>query len=231
MRSAARLSRDILNGILDLCFPPVSACALCGNRLPRPVPLRDSVCSACLDSLQGIRIDLDPASAEWRGFWRIRAAGPYKGNLKQAIWRFKYGGEQHLCQPIGGLMAKAAVDILPFDAVVPVPLHPFRERQRGFNQSLLLARVVANLTKSVVPAGKLIRVRETLPQNSLKPEERRLNVRGAFRVMPPGALAGSRIVLVDDVFTTGSTVTECSRTILSDGAKSVDVVVCAIVEG
>ncbi|MGE5484585.1 MAG: ComF family protein [Ignavibacteriales bacterium] len=189
-----------------------------------------------MKSLPGIKMDFRPtgaghSSSGGQPISRVRAAGLYRGDLKHAIWRFKYGGEQHLCEPLGALIVRVAEDIVPGAAVVPVPLHPAREKRRGFNQALLLAKVVARLSGSVVEAGKLTRVRETLPQSSLKPGERRHNVEGAFRVAPAGALRGLRILLVDDVFTTGSTVRECARTMLACGARSVDVVVCAMVEG
>jgi len=230
---------EFLRGILDLCFPPATSCALCGARLPSPVRPCDAICETCWSSLPGIKRNFPPiarhaptgdASTAPQPIPRMRAAGFYRGNLKRAIWGLKYGGQQHLCEPLGALMARAAADIMPADAIVPVPLHRLREQSRGFNQALLMARVVARLSGSVVAAGKLTRARETLPQSSLKPEERRRNVEGAFQIRPPGALAGRRVILVDDVFTTGSTVRECAKTMLACGAVSVDILVCAMVE-
>ncbi|MCR4397641.1 MAG: ComF family protein [Firmicutes bacterium] len=161
----------------------------------------------------------------------MRAAGPYSGALKRAIWKLKYEKRRDLATPLGLLMAGSVEGLGTVDALVPVPLHPRKEAERGFNQSLLLARAVAEEARLGVLAGKLTRVRETLPQNKLNPGRRRQNVEGAFAVAERRVFAGRRILLVDDVLTTGSTAMECSKAIMADGAENVDVLVCAIAGG
>ena len=113
------------------------------------------------------------------------------------------------------------------DLIVPVPLHPKRLRWRGFNQSLLLARQVSRLYEVPVDAFVLCRDRETAPQTQLTEDERRKNVRGAFAVRPVKSLKGKSLLLVDDVYTSGATVNECSRVLIRGGAKEVYVLTLA----
>lgn len=113
------------------------------------------------------------------------------------------------------------------DLIVPVPLHPKRLRWRGFNQSLLLARQVSRLYGVSVDPFVLYRARETAPQTLLAEDERRKNVRGAFAVFPEKSLKKQKVLLVDDVYTSGATVNECSRALVQGGAAEVTVLTLA----
>jgi ComF family protein len=113
------------------------------------------------------------------------------------------------------------------ELIIPVPLHPKRLRWRGFNQSVLLARQVSRAYALPIDAFILIRDKETLPQTQLSEEERRKNVRGAFSVRAGGALKAKTILLVDDVYTSGATVNECSRVLTRAGARKVHVLTLA----
>jgi len=135
-----------------------------------------------------------------------------------------------LAKSLGSLLTSFAdpdFSFRPYDRVIPVPLHPSRLRQRGYNQSLLLAREVSQ--KYLIPLDftSLRRVRPTPPQTQLSGAERRKNIRGAFAVQNPEPLAKASILLIDDVFTTGATVEECSKILLRAGAKRVDVLTLA----
>ncbi|MGQ9687561.1 MAG: ComF family protein [Desulfobaccales bacterium] len=110
------------------------------------------------------------------------------------------------------------------DLVAPVPLHPKRLRQRGFNQALLLAQTFPGAT---LERELLVRVRHTPPQTGLNPKERRENVKGAFAVPRPDRVKDKKVLLLDDVFTTGSTVKECTRVLRRAGARRVDVLTVA----
>ena len=110
-----------------------------------------------------------------------------------------------------------------YDRVIPVPLHLTRLRWRGFNQSLILARGIGLRINAPVDPWLLGRTRPTQPQTKLSREDRRANVRGAFRVHTPALAKGKRLLLVDDVYTSGATVEECARTLYQNGARSVDV--------
>jgi ComF family protein len=110
-----------------------------------------------------------------------------------------------------------------YDVVIPVPLHRRRLRWRGFNQAALLSRAVADRINCSLDVAILVRITNSPPQTSQDRSQRRQNVRGAFAVTRPDRLANRRVLLVDDVMTTGATLDECARTMLAAGAQVVDV--------
>ena len=158
-------------------------------------------------------------------FEMARAPAVFAPPIREAILKLKYGYRETLSEPLGKLMA----DYLktdPFgpnkpDVLIPVPLHPSRFRERGFNQSASLAKVISRETGLNWSRSAMVRTRRTRPQASLKMNERERNVQGAFVVREATLIAGKRILLVDDVLTTLYTVTECSRVLMEAGAKSV----------
>ena len=115
----------------------------------------------------------------------------------------------------------------PVDMIIPVPLHPKRLRWRGFNQSVLLARQISRIYDVPVDPFVLYRGKETPPQTQLTEDERQKNVRGAFSLNPRKPVEGNRLLLVDDVYTSGATVNECSRSLKRGGAKEVYVITLA----
>jgi len=148
--------------------------------------------------------------------------------LKSALQRYKYGLDVSLAPALASLLSSR----LPwrfeeYDIVVPVPLHTSRLRWRGFNQALLLTRHLKPRERSLVDPWVLQRVRATQPQVELDHQQRSANVVGAFRVSSQSRLRDKRVLLLDDVFTTGATVNECSRELRRAGAESVDVLVLA----
>jgi ComF family protein len=153
-----------------------------------------------------------------------RAAGPYEGSLRAILHAFKYERRRTLARPLGRMLREAGGELLiGVSCAVPVPLHPWRRLERGFNQSADLARA---LDVPVVHA--LWRTRRTLPQTGLSRANRRRNVRGAFAVSPlPGRrardrqIAGQVVLLVDDVRTTGATLEACARALKRAGAAEV----------
>ena len=150
--------------------------------------------------------------------------------LRQAVHKFKYGRKVSLGKPLGRLMARACGEFLSecdADVIVPVPLHPKRLRWRGFNQALLLAGPMSKTYGIVADPFLLRRIKETPPQTQLNEEERRRNVRGAFALAPDRSVEGQRVLLVDDVYTSGATVNECSRTLKRNGAEQVYVMTLA----
>lgn len=150
--------------------------------------------------------------------------------LREVVQRFKYGRKVSLGKPLGRLMAKGCYGFFqgcPLDVIIPVPLHPKRLRWRGFNQAVILAREVSRLWQVPMDPFFLFRSRETPPQTQLREEERRKNVRSAFSLNPEKSVEGKRLLLVDDVYTSGATVNECSRTLVRAGAKEVYVLTLA----
>lgn len=157
---------------------------------------------------------------------RIQAAGLYEGVLHDLIIRMKYRNEERLASYLGGRMAEG-VSGNGWDLVVPIPLHKKRLRERGFNQALLLSRPVAKALRLEVDPFVMVKQRETPPQAVLKGEERRRNLKGAFEVRVPEKIRDKKILVVDDVCTTGATIEEAAGTLLKAGAKEVEAYVLA----
>lgn len=179
-------------------------------------PLHDPVCRACGRPLPGGKYSIADTCAECRSdppaFDRARAWGPYQGDLRKILLEFKYGGLKTLAGPLSELLCAAIEEQfdIPFDWIAPVPLHRIRLRERGYDQALLLARKVARKTGIPVLRG-LSRTRETRPQFGLSSRERRDNTKGAFSFSPTVSLEDSGILVLDDVFTTGSTVSSLCK--------------------
>jgi ComF family protein len=201
--------RDLADACLAALLSP--PCAACGRVLDRP--LNGAVCASCWTSIVRGGPTL---SIQWIS--RASAIGPYEGTLREILHALKYEGRRSVAPQLSEMMATDGAEILrTADFVVPVPLHPRRERERGFNQADDLAR---GLGLPVVRA--LRRERPTAPQVGLSREERAANVHGAFIhcgedpfQQPPV------IVLVDDVMTTGATLEACARVLKSAGAADV----------
>jgi ComF family protein len=161
-----------------------------------------------------------------RGFDAAYCFGSYEGALRDLIHLLKYDG---LAKPLGEFLALALPLDEPFDAVVAMPLHWRRRFDRGFNQSALLAKEIARRRKIPV-LNAVRRVRATKSQIGLTNSKRRLNVRGAFRAGRGKPLEGLRILLIDDVMTTGATASACGSALKRAGAKSVTVLTLARVD-
>ncbi|MCR4437491.1 MAG: ComF family protein [bacterium] len=154
----------------------------------------------------------------------------YSPEVQEVIHLFKYRGYQCLAHPLGlalGGALQAVGALATSDLLVPVPLHPARKRERGYNQSELLARTASKICGIRVETELLRRTRYTTPQAKLGAAERTRNVAGAFAVSAPAHVQGRGIILVDDVFTTGATANECARVLLQAGAREVSLATMA----
>ena len=211
--------------LVDFLFPPscggcdqegVFLCERCRAQL---VPV-GAACAQCARPLpQGERCG-------WCTRWPLRwldgivAAYVFTGPLRSAVHAFKYRSYRALDETLGQLLAEPWQRVPPVDVVVPVPLDAKRERQRGYNQAALLARALARGVGLSVVEGVLVRVRETPPQvRAASADERRVQVQGAFRA--DGRLAGKRVLLVDDVCTTGATLDAAAGACKEAGATAV----------
>jgi ComF family protein len=233
---------------LDLLFPPF--CPLCRGRLGEG--RQDPLCGGCWAGLERLtppycrccgrplgRLAPDapaedgpcePCRRRRPPFAYARAAALYGGRVREALHVLKFGGKAALARPLGDLLAEAGGARLPLgqvDCLVPVPLHPAREAERGFNQAALLAGRVGRRWGVPVEARALSRHRATAPQTELDAAERRRNVRGAFVLGRGGAVGGRHVVLIDDVLTTGATAAECARVLRRAGARVVGVLTVA----
>lgn len=158
------------------------------------------------------------------GFDTVYTFGSYEATLRQLIHLFKYDQMRPLAKPLGALMARAIPREQRFDLIVPMPLHWKKRFSRGYNQSELLAQEIAR--RWGVPVRKIVRrVKPTAPQAGLTNSKRRLNVRGAFSTS--AKLKGLRVLLVDDVLTTGATASACARVLKRAGASHVTVAAVA----
>ncbi len=199
---------------LHLLAPPF--CFRCGEPVHGQVD-HDYVCHVC--------------SRRPPRYRQARAAIHYNESGKNLITRFKYSHALWLENWLAGLLTaalEARFADRTFDTICPVPLHPVKQRERGYNQSVLLASALSRRAGiPLTPGGALRRIRRTPSQTRLTAGQRMANVRGAFAVTRPAVFAGKRVLLVDDVMTTGATVGTCARVLLTHGAVSVDVLTVA----
>jgi ComF family protein len=151
----------------------------------------------------------------------------YKGIAREALLTLKFRGERYVARGLGTILAQCAAEELggEFDCVTWVPVSPQRLRERGYDQTQMIAREVARLWETE-PLRLLEKHRNNPPQSGLSAAERRANVLGAYHYVSPGMLGGARVLLIDDIVTTGATLAECVRTLHEGGAQSV---VCAAV--
>lgn len=236
--------KGLLNGMADAVFPPLCPtcqailcdkktrpfCEACASQIKTITP---PLCPSCGHPFPGTD-DVDHLCGDCilspKAFSKARAFGYYEAILLQAIHAFKYRGETPLGKHLGRLMAER--DYVDFSVtssslIMPVPLHPKRLRERTFNQALILARAVSRRFAIPLDFTSLKRHRYTQPQIALGKAERQVNVRGAFQVVKPGNVKGAKILLVDDVYTTGNTLNECARVLIDNGADDVAVLTLA----
>lgn len=201
---------------LSLPFITKPYCAACGVPFPFMAVGAETLCPACL-------IDRPL-------FGRARSAMVYDDVSRDLILGFKHGDQTQSVVSFIPWMKQAGAELLAdSDTLMPVPLHWTRLLKRRYNQSALIAQGLARASGKPVLLDGLRRVRATPTQGHLKPDERKKNVKKAF-VVPPQRqvqIAGKNILLIDDVYTTGATVTECTQALLSVGAKNVDVLTLA----
>lgn len=204
----ATLARAFLN----LVFPP--RCVSCGHS-------GAWLCSGCVDEILFYEPPWPRMLEDLRPLQQARAAAHLEGPLRQAIHAFKYDGLRALASTLGEILCDCwDADPFPVDIVVPVPLHPARLRERGYNQSSLLARELSRHTGVPIAETALLRIGATAPQVGLDADQRASNVENAFRCHDD-RLAGRKVLLIDDVLTTGSTLRACARAALQDRADAV----------
>ncbi len=221
---------SLLSSVADLVLPRI--CILCGRGL-----IEKWFCRDCLSGMEKIEGPMCtkcglPFGSKAAGdhlcaecvrkrppFVAARSAFFYKGSVAEAVQALKYSGISGLAVPLGNLIYERLGPFRGFHFVVPVPLHKKRLKQRRFNQSLLMARVVAKAAGLTLDYKSLRRVVHTGPQTGLKREERQKNVRRAFELTGAERFMDKKVLLIDDVYTTGATVKECARLLQRAGAS------------
>ncbi len=234
---------QFLDSLADFLFPPL--CHICHAFIPDAGKLH--ICPECLGEIQFIS---EPACEICgtpffgagdshicgrcltdRPFFDLaRAAAVYGGGVRQMIHAFKYDRKTHLRRPLALLTISATAGFISEEKpeiILPVPLHVERLRQRGFNQAVLLGELISREFRIPMERRTLLRLRRTMPQVALSVAERMENVKNAFGLSKKAKIEGRKVLLVDDVFTTGSTVDECSRILKKSGVARVCVLTVA----
>ena len=207
--------------LFHLLFPP--KCVLCKSFLSKE---ETDLCRGCRESqleYNGSKIKIS-FLAQWTGLWY------YKKNVRLSILRYKFYGRRNYAQSYGRLLAmkllKEGWD--DTDLLTWIPISRQRKRKRGYDQSQLLAAAVAK-ELGMQEVALLQKIRNTKPQSTMgSAAHRRANILGAYEVMDPALVRGKRILLVDDIITTGATASECARTLLTAGAKEVKLATLAV---
>ena len=232
--------RQELAACVDLLLPP--ACLLCGQLLPAGLNAQ-SFCHDCLTAMPPLSpahcrccAQLFPNATSNHlcrtclkrppSFSIVHAVGIYQGSIKDAVHQLKYRNQLTLAEPLGQILAtvvsSAGNNFVP-DCIVPVPLHPHRLRQRGYNQALEVARPISRELSAPLDTALLHRNRKTQQQQGLSATDRRSNLRNAFVLVSKEP--ARKILLIDDVMTTGETVRECCRTLVAGGVEEVQVAI------
>jgi len=236
-------AKKLINSFTDLIFPPLcpfcketesttkanlivkdGLCCECRKNI---TPLPSPICARCGTPFSGT-IGVARCGAclkDCPPYMLARSAFTYDGPLLSAIHHFKYNNRTSLAPTLGRLAAKALRGINEnYDKIIPIPLHKNRLKSRGFNQSLLLAREILRQEQKLSKKPELdylnlIRQKDTRSQIELKGKAREINVKGAFAVLNKDGFKGKKILLIDDVYTTGATIKECSRMLSDSGAE------------
>lgn len=213
--------RDVLHSLGEIFFPPDASCSIC--RGEKGMMRGYGICASCHANLVLL---CKPDNA-----WTLPfiSALHYDGAGARMIQRLKYEGQRYIARTLARLMADAYItgEWETPDILIPVPLHAKRRRKRGYNQSELLCREISGILQVPYDGEALMRTRNTRSQTGLNREERLENMDGAFTLGKGFDPAGMRILLVDDVCTTGATLYECAKVLLEAGAEDVRALVAA----
>jgi len=189
-------------------------CEKCGYPLLQNIALPEKIlsCSKCPDSPY---------------FRKARPIANYESAVGEAIKLLKYSGKEIMAKPLSELMFSSMQRLLPgedYDLIVPVPLHKKKKRKRGYNQMDLIGRRLSQLTGIPIETDSLVKIKDNEPQVGLSDNKRLENVKGVYDVKEPSLISGKRVLLIDDVMTTGATINECAKILMRQGkVKYVDV--------
>lgn len=247
MKILGEVVGELYRKFQNFIYPPLPVCPVCGRefenyyanlficqaclkRIPLIVP---PVCLSCGRPVRGEGNDspCPECRRESRYYSRALAVALYKDFMKELLHSVKFDFRPDLARAVGSLMAVRAENEPGFDevsAVIPVPLHNGKLRERGYNQARVMAEYVAGTLRRPLLADVLVRIRPTESQSRLGREERQKNVAGAFAVTDCRSVAGKNLLLIDDICTTGYTFSECARVLLLAGALKIQVYAAAV---
>ncbi len=207
---------------------------VCGNCWARMEIIYDNFCQLCGCPIGPEKLLCNSCRKKGYYFSFNRSLGPFNQRYQTLIHSLKYERMTSLATKLGEkltFLLKGEPRFAPAQGIVPVPLHPTKLRERGYNQSLLLAQEISRRSGLPLIDDGLLRVKRTKSQTKLTFEERVENVKGAFRVSSRKKIEGKRLILVDDVFTTGSTLNSCAEALVKGGAKEVYGLTLTIAKG
>lgn len=225
-----RLARNFVSACVNLAYP--RRCLACG--LDLPFDGRSSVCQPCRGQIH--RLDpSDDSVPQGSMSFRVRSFAAYSGPVKEMIHHYKYGGRDALSDEFAEMLLSCWEENFEFrnaDALVPVPSHPVRLRERGYDHIHLLAGALHRLLMersaskmsdfhTALGSRTLVRARHSVTQTQLSREERRRNVADSFTLRPGAQVSGLKVALIDDVITTGATLEACARVLMRSGAREV----------
>ena len=229
--------KSVINAVKDVLYP--GACPLCGKPAPVVEGSRLLACPECLDELETVgNVYCLKCGQEIKGYdkqycydcARVKhvydqgaAALAYTENIKQSIYRYKYKGKREYAEWYGQILAKecgSRIRMWGPDVIVPVPLHPKKLKSRGYNQAALMAKALGRELGINVDCDYLARVHNTAPMKKLTTEERIKNLKNAF-IINKNDVKYNKILLVDDIYTTGATVDACAAVLKAGGVRDV----------
>jgi ComF family protein len=237
--------RMIKESFLALLFPPL--CSFCDSM---GAPRASAICPSCRDALKpvpspvcsrcglpfaglsgGLTDSCGRCLTDPPPYTRARYGFVYADGLREGIVRFKYAGRLYLSVALGNLLIDAFMryfSVSDFDLIVPVPIHRKRLVARGFNQALVIAERLADATGIPMDRSCFVKIRDTPPQVGLPRADRLKNLKGSFGVGRRSSIIRRRVLVIDDVATTGSTITEATKTLLEAGAAQADALALAL---
>lgn len=244
MNKFISIIREFYDAIMDLIFVEKNICFIC-NSYDEDIT-EDRICIDCLEKLIFIKHNGCTICGKYLGdnmklrkckdclkhphsFTKAVSPIVYDGIAKKALYEYKYSNKTYMYKMFGSLILHSIINsgFDKVDVIVPVPLYKYKKRLRGFNQSELISKYISNNLSIEIDTKNLQRVKETKVQNELHREDRIKNIKDAFIVKDEKAFINKNILLIDDIYTTGATVNECSRVLLESGAKNVFVVTIA----
>lgn len=235
---------DLVDGLLDFVYPRNIECILCGEPIEKTEPYSlcvsckkgihfagEKSCEKCGKPLEELYLPTvcHDCSMSKHCFTQGYTCVAYDGEIKTLIYRLKYGKQRYLAYPIAEMMIAKLKEKNPgqIDWIIPVPLYAGKKRKREFNQSEMIGRYISRKTGWPMDRKNLVRVKDTVTQSKLSKEERKINMKNAFQVLTPEKIRAKKILLVDDIYTTGSTLNSCSKELLRAGALDIYVITFA----
>ena len=214
---------NLFNAVLNLFFP--KTCGICEKICT------SAICSVCKKKLEKITIPHRKCFLEITGIYYDEHMHIFKYEGLIKVRQYKFGNQAYLCEFFAEIIysnKKVMKYINKYDYIIPIPLHKYRNRERGYNQSFLILKALAKKNKNIIIKNNILQKQRNIkPQSSLNKLERKNNIKNAYTITNKLEIKNRKILLFDDVFTTGSTTNECSRVLKENGAKKIGVLTIA----